>query len=81
MNFKLIMKPLEDGGTCILSYEPELHDKMEKTLLKCGREDLILCSAPVIYPNKYSLHLISDKEDLTDWWEACMIVSEEDNHE
>jgi hypothetical protein len=71
------MQPLEDGGTCILDYDPEIHDRMEQTLKVCGREDLVLCSLPVKYPGKFSLHLISDNMDMDDWWRACHEVSEE----
>lgn len=78
MEFKLIMKPLDDGGTCILDYDPEYQDKMEKSIMLCGREDLILCSVPVIYEGKHSLHLISNNTNIDDFWDACMKVSEED---
>lgn len=81
MNYKLIMKPVEAGGTCILDYDPEVQGMMEKALMKCGREDLILCSRPVVYPGKYSLHIISDNYDLDDWWDACMMISIEEENE
>ncbi len=71
------MTPIELGGTGVLDYDPELQENMEKALVLCGREDLVLCSSPILYEGKYSLHLISDNGDLTDWWEACMKVSEE----
>ena len=80
MDYKLIMLPIEEGGTCILDYDPEFQDKMEKAIQLCGREDLILCSVPVVYEGKHSLHLISDNNDLTDWWEACYKISEEDKN-
>lgn len=76
MDFKLKMMPVEVGGTCVLDYDPDIHENMEKALQICGREDLILCSVPTVFPGKYSLHIISDNFDLTDWWEACMMVSE-----
>lgn len=78
MDFKLIMLPIEAGGTCVLDYDPELQENMEKSIMKCGREDLILCSVPVLFPGKCSLHLISDNFDLDDFWKACQEVSEED---
>lgn len=78
MEFKLIMKPLDDGGTCILDYDPEVQDKMEKAIMLCGREDLILCSVPVISKGKHSLHLISDNTNIDDFWDACMKVSEDE---
>lgn len=77
MDYKLIMKPIELGGTCILDYDPELQENMEKALKICGREDLILCSLPVIYQGKHSLHLISDNTNMDDWWDACKQVSEQ----
>ena len=78
MDYQLIMLPIEVGGTCILDYDPEIHDNMEKSIMLCGREDLILCSVPVIFPDKYSMHLISDNTNLDDFWEACMKVSEDE---
>lgn len=75
------MKPLDDGGTCILDYDPEFQDKMEKAIILCGREDLILCSVPVVYKGKCSLHLISDSTNIDDFWNACMKVSEEDERD
>ena len=77
MNYQLIMQPLEMGGTCILDYDPEFQEEMEKAILECGREDLILCSVPVVYPGKHSLHLISDNTNLSDFWEACYKISED----
>jgi hypothetical protein len=44
----------------------------------CGREDLVLCSVPVEYQGKCSLHLISDNENLDDFWEACVKVSDDE---
>lgn len=78
MDYQLIMSPIEMGGTCVLDYDPELQESMEKALMKCGREDLVLCSVPVLFEGKHSLHLISDNTDLTDWWNACMEVSQEE---
>lgn len=77
MDYKLIMKPVNDGGTCILDYDPEIQEQMEKALMKSGREDLILCSVPTTFPGKHSLHIISDNYYLDDWWEACITVSKE----
>ena len=71
------MTPLEMGGTCILDYDPELQENMEKALVLCGREDLILCSVPVLFKGKHSLHLISDNTNLEDWWEACLTIRED----
>jgi hypothetical protein len=44
----------------------------------CGREDLVLCSVPVVYQGKCSLHLISDNENLDDFWETCVKVSDDE---
>lgn len=78
MSYRLNMLPIEAGGTGVLDYDPELQENMEKALQLCGREDLVLCSVPMLFPGKHSLHLISNNHDLTDWWEACQKVSEED---
>jgi hypothetical protein len=37
-----------------------------------------LCSVPVEYQGKCSLHLISDNENLDDFWEACVKVSDDE---
>jgi hypothetical protein len=76
MDYQLIMLPLEAGGTCILDYDPEIHENMEKSIMLCGREDLVICSVPVLFQGKYSLHLISDNENLDDFWEACVKISD-----
>ena len=76
MDYQLIMLPLEVGGTCILDYDPEMQENMEKSIMLCGREDLVLCSVPVVFPGKCSLHLISDNKNLDDFWESCVKVSE-----
>lgn len=76
MDYQLIMLPIEAGGTCVLDYDPEIHENMEKSIMLCGREDLVLCSVPVVFPGKYSLHLISDNYNLDDFWEACFTISE-----
>lgn len=78
MDYKLIMLPLEAGGTCILDYDPEMQENMEKSIMLCGREDLVLCSVPVVYPGTCSLHLISDNENLDDFWEACITISDDE---
>jgi hypothetical protein len=49
---------------------------MEETLMLCGREDIILCSRSYTDKEKYSMHLISENNDLTDWWDATKIISE-----
>lgn len=78
MDFKLKMLPLEDGGTCVLDYDEDMQDFMEKCLVECGREDLILCSVSLYFePEKCSLHLISENTDLNDWWNACKKISDE----
>lgn len=33
MDYQLSMKPLEAGGTCIVDYDPEIHENMEKSIL------------------------------------------------
>jgi hypothetical protein len=76
MDYQLIMLPLEAGGTCILDYDPEMQENMEKSIMLCGREDLVLCSVPVVFQGKCSLHLISDNQNLDDFWEACVTISE-----
>jgi hypothetical protein len=78
MDYQLIMKPLEYGGTCILDYDPNMQDNMEKSIMLCGREDLVLCSVPVVHQGKYSLHLISDNQNLDDFWEACVKISNDE---
>lgn len=76
MDYKLIMLPIEAGGTALLDYEPFHHDLMEEAIMHCGREDLVLCSLPVLQAGQYSLHLISDNQDLTDWWDSVKIISD-----
>jgi hypothetical protein len=76
MNYKLNMLPLDEGGTAVLDYEPSFHSLMEETLMLCGREDIVLCSRSYINEDMFSMHLISDKYDLTDWWKAVKIVSD-----
>ncbi len=75
IDYKLIMLPFEVGGTHILDYDPEMQEDMEKSIMLCGREDLVLCSVPVVFPGKCSLHLISDNQNLDDFWKACVKVS------
>lgn len=76
MDYKLNMAPLEQGGTAVLDYDPEFHHMMEESIMQCGREDLVLCSVPSMNQGQYSMHLISDNHDLTDWWNAVKIISE-----
>ena len=75
MNYKLNMLSLENGGTAILDYDCEHQELMEETLMLCGREDIVLCSRPSVYAGKCSMHLISDNNDLTDWWECVNMIS------
>lgn len=76
MDFKLRMAPLEEGGTAVIDYDPAFHHMMEESIVHCGREDLILCSVPSVHPGQYSMHLISDNNDLTNWWDSVKIISE-----
>ncbi len=76
MDYKLNMLPMELGGTAVLDYDPEYQYLMEETLMLCGREDIILCSRSYTDKEKYSMHLISENNDLTDWWDATKIISE-----
>lgn len=75
MDYKLNMLPLELGGTAILDYDPEYQYLMEEALMLCGREDIVLCSRSYTDPTKCSMHLISENDDLTDWWNATKIIS------
>ena len=79
MNYKLKMLPFEMGGTCILDYDPELQENMEKSIMLCGREDLILCSVPVLCEGKHALHLISNNMNIDDFWLACEKISQEED--
>lgn len=71
------MRPIEEGGTCILDYDPEMQENIEKAIEMCGREDLVLCSVSVLSSEKHSLHLISDNHNLSDFWDACEKISNE----
>lgn len=76
MDYKLKMLPLEEGGTSVLDYDPAFHELMEEAIMHCGREDLVLCSVATLDIGQYSMHLISDNQDLTDWWDSVKIISE-----
>lgn len=76
MDYKLNMLPLVEGGTAVLDYEPQFHPLMEETLVLCGREDIVLCSRSYINEGMYSMHLISDDYDLTDWWDCAKVISD-----
>ena len=74
MDYKLLFTPIEAGGTWVLDYDECLHDDMEEVILRCGREDLILCSKSILIydnPERCSLHLIGDNYDLSDFWAEC----------
>jgi len=81
MDYKLSMKPLEDGGTVLLEYDPEIQDKMERVIMCCGREDLVICSVPIFTEGRYTIHLISDNLELEDFWDACVAISMDDYEE
>lgn len=76
MDYKLVMQSLDEGGTIVLEYDSDIHEKMEQALMVSGREDIILCSVPFTRKGAHTMHLISEKYDLTDWWNAVLSVNE-----